>query len=50
MRLDMLLKNEVREWIITRGDANSTRKINSTLWFEVFSKSTDFEGKYLNLL
>lgn len=46
----MLLKKEVREWIITRGDANSTRKINSTLWFEVFSKSTDFEGKYLNLL
>lgn len=46
----MLLEKEVKEWIITRGDANSTRKINSTLWFEVFSKSTGFEGKCLNLL
>lgn len=46
----MLLEKEVKEWIITRGGANSTRKINSILWFEVFSKSTGFEGKCLNLL
>lgn len=31
MRLEMLLKEEVKEWKIIRGDANRTRKINSTL-------------------
>lgn len=39
----MLLKKEVKEWKIIRGDANRTRKINSTLWFEVFSRSTGFD-------
>lgn len=45
----MLLEKEVKEWVITRGDANSTRKINSTLWFEVFSKKVQVLRKVLKI-
>lgn len=42
MKLEILLKKQVREWKI-RGDAKRTRKIMSALRLEAFSESVHFE-------